>query len=464
MSQGTGIGILIIDDDPNIRSTLGSFLGHRGFAVRTAGTGAEALARIEEGGLRIVLLDLRMPDMDGIELGQRILERDPGLCIIILTAYSTIETAVRAMRYGMYDYLPKPVEPTELLARLDRAIERLHLGGATTGPIELPNEDDPHGLVGRSAPLRRVRELTATAARSDLAVLITGETGTGKELVARAIHAQSDSHAGPFVGLNCAAIPESLIESEVFGHVRGAFTGAMRNRPGRLASAAGGTLFLDEVGAMPVGLQVKLLRALQERVFTPVGSDREEKFTARLIAAVNEDPRELVQAGRLREDLYYRVAMFRIDVPPLRERLEDLPLLCDVLLRRAASRRGRPAPRVSPELLALFFAHSWPGNVRELENVLATMLALERGDLLTPATLPPDYRTLTPSPPPNTDAPGPLAAAAEGFERQFIAAALRRNHGRLHASAAELGMDERSLRRKLRRLGLDRRTFRDSSE
>jgi two-component system NtrC family response regulator len=459
VTQG-GIGILIIDDDPNIRQTLGSFLEHRGYRVRTAGGADEAMRAVDEGGVRIVLLDLRMPGVDGIELGQRILARDPGLCIIILTAYSTIETAVRAMRYGFYDYLPKPVEPSELLARLDRAVERLHLGAELAEPRPAPNEDDPHGLIGRSAPMRRVRELCTTAAQSDVTVLICGETGTGKELVARAVHAQGTTRGGAFVGFNCSAVPESLIESELFGHVRGAFTGALRNRPGRLASAAGGTFFFDELGAAPLGLQAKLLRALQQRTFTPVGSDREEKLTARVIAAVQQDPRELIQSGRLRDDLYYRIGMFRIDVPPLRARLTDLPLLVDALLQRAALRRGRPAPRVSPELLALFYAYSWPGNVRELENVLSTMLALERGELLTPTALPPDYRSMVATPPASSEPPRPLAVAVEGFERQFISEALRRNAGRLRETAQELGIDERSLRRKVRRLAIDRRSFR----
>jgi DNA-binding NtrC family response regulator len=458
--SASGIGVLIIDDDPNIRETLGSFLEHRGYLVSSAGDAEAAMRAVEEGGIRIVLLDLRMPGVDGIELGQRILARAPGLCIIILTAYSTIETAVRAMRYGMYDYLPKPVEPTELLARLSRAVERLHLTAEAAGPRALPHEDAPNGLIGRSAPMRRVHELVTTAAQSDLTVLICGETGTGKELVARAIHAQSETHTGPFIGFNCAAVPESLIESELFGHVRGAFTGAMRNRPGRLASAGGGTFFLDEVAAAPLGLQAKLLRALQQRVFTPVGSDRDEKLTARMIAAVNQDPRELIAAGRLRDDLYYRIGMFRIDVPPLRERLNDLPLLVDALLQRAAHRRGRTPPRVSPELLALLYSYAWPGNVRELENVLSTMLALERGELLTPAALPPDYRSLVAGPPVAPEQPRPLAVAVEGFERHFISEALRRNAGRLRETAGELGIDERSLRRKIGRLAIDRRSFR----
>ncbi|MBI5479138.1 MAG: sigma 54-interacting transcriptional regulator, partial [Deltaproteobacteria bacterium] len=260
--------------------------------------------------------------------------------------------------------------------------------------------------------------------------------------------------------LNCAAIPETLIESELFGHVRGAFTGAMRQRPGRLASAANGTLFLDEIGAAPLALQAKLLRALQERVYYPVGSDREEKHTARIIAAVNQEPRELVQSGGLREDLYYRIGMFRIDVPPLRERLPDLPLLAAALLERAARRLGRTPPRVAADLIAAFYAYAWPGNVRELENVLSTMLALDKGELLTPAVLPPDYRRLAAGAPASEpDQPRSLAAAVQGFERHFIGEALRRHEGRLRDTAGELGIDERSLRRKLRRCGLDRKSF-----
>jgi DNA-binding NtrC family response regulator len=460
-ARGAGIRILIIDDDPGIRSNLGGFLGNRGYAVRTAGSAADALSALEDGTVRIVLLDLRMPDVDGIELGRTILQRYPGLVIIILTAYSTIETAVRAMRYGIYDYLPKPVEPDELLLRLDRVVERLQLTSEVADLRDRLQDRVAEGLVGRTPAMRRVRELTATAGQSDLAILIYGETGTGKEIVARAIHDQSECHAGPFVALNCAAIPETLIESELFGHVRGAFTGAMRARPGRLASAAGGTLFLDEIGAAPLALQAKLLRALQERVYYPVGSDREEKHTARIIAAVNQEPRELVQSGRLREDLYYRIGMFRIDVPPLRERLPDIPLLCAALLERAARRLGRTAPRVAPDLIATFYAYAWPGNVRELENVLSTMLALERGELLTPAALPPDYRRLAAgAPAAEPDQPRSLAAAMQGFERHVVGEALRRHEGRLREAAEDLGIDERSLRRKLRRFGLDRKAFR----
>jgi two-component system NtrC family response regulator len=459
-NRGAGIRILIIDDDPGIRSNLGGFLGNRGYSVRTAGTAAEALESLEDGSVRIVLLDLRMPDVDGIELGRTILQRYPGLVILILTAYSTIETAVRAMRYGIYDYLPKPVEPDELLLRLDRVVERLQLTSEVADLRDRLQDRAAEGLIGRTPGMRRVRELAATAARSDLAVLVYGETGTGKELVARAIHDQSDCRAGPFVALNCAAIPETLIESELFGHVRGAFTGALRARPGRIASAAGGTLFLDEIGAAPLALQAKLLRALQERVYYPVGSDKEEKHSVRIVAAVNQEPRELVAAGRLREDLYYRIGMFRIDVPPLRERLPDIPLLADALLERAARRQGRIPPRVAPDLIAAFYAHAWPGNVRELENVLSTMLALEKGELLTPAALPPDYRRLaTGAPAAETDRPRSLAAALQGFERHIISETLRRHEGRLRVAAVELGIDERSLRRKLKRFGLDRKSF-----
>jgi DNA-binding NtrC family response regulator len=459
-TRGAGIRILIIDDDPGIRSNLGGFLGNRGYDVRTASGAAEALAALEDGGVRIVLLDLRMPDVDGIELGRTILQRHPGLVIIILTAYSTIETAVRAMRYGIYDYLPKPVEPDELLLRLDRVVERLQLTSEVAELRDRLHERPGEGLIGRTPTMRRVRELATTAARSDLAILIYGETGTGKEIVARAIHDQSEYRAGPFVALNCAAIPETLIESELFGHVRGAFTGAMRARPGRLASASNGTLFLDEIGAAPLALQAKLLRALQERVYYPVGSDREEKHTARIIAAVNQEPRELVASGRLREDLYYRIGMFRIDVPPLRERLADIPLLSVALLERAARRLGHTSPRVTPDLIAAFYAYAWPGNVRELENVLSTMLALEPGELLTPAALPPDYRRLAVGPlVADADQPRSLAAAIQGFERHFVGEALRRHEGRLREAADELGIDERSLRRKLRRHGLDRKSF-----
>jgi DNA-binding NtrC family response regulator len=463
--RGAGIRILIIDDDPGIRSNLGGFLGNRGYDVRTASGAAEALTALEDGTVRIVLLDLRMPDVDGIELGRTILQRHPGLVIIILTAYSTIETAVRAMRYGIYDYLPKPVEPDELLLRLDRVVERLQLTSEVAELRDRLHEKPGEGLVGRTPAMRRVRELAATAARSDLAILIYGETGTGKEIVARAIHDQSECRAGPFVALNCAAIPETLIESELFGHVRGAFTGALRARPGRLASASSGTLFLDEIGAAPLALQAKLLRALQERVYYPVGSDREEKHTARIIAAVNQEPRELVQNGRLREDLYYRIGMFRIDVPPLRERLPDIPLLAAALLERAARRLARSQPRVAPDLIAAFYAYAWPGNVRELENVLSTMLALEPGELLTPAALPPDYRRIVAGAPTSEpEAPRSLTAAIQGFERHFIGEALRRHEGRLREAAEELGIDERSLRRKLRRHGLDRKSFKPQAQ
>ncbi|HJZ84577.1 MAG TPA: sigma-54 dependent transcriptional regulator [Polyangia bacterium] len=462
---GQGVGILVVDDEPNIRTTLRGFLENRGYLVRTAGKPDEALRALDEGVIQIVLQDLRMPDCDGVELGQRILARAPGVVVIILTAYSTIESAVRAMRAGIYDYLTKPVEPEELLAKLSRVVERMRLDRQVRD-LKAQLGEPAQGLIGRSPALRRVRELVAAAARSDVPVLVSGETGTGKELVARAIHEQAPTAQGPFVALNCTAIPDALIESELFGHVRGAFTGANRARPGRIAAAAGGTLFLDEIGAAPPALQAKLLRVLQERVYTPVGADHDERAQVRVMAAMNQEPREAVQAGRLREDLFYRIGMFRIDLPPLRERLEDLPLLTDGLLARAARSRGRPPPRVAPELLTTFYAYSWPGNVRELENLLLTMLALQPGELLTAAGLPPDYAHLgtAASAAAASEEPRALAVAVENFERHFVTEALRRNGGRMRETAAELGIDERSLRRKLRRLGIDRQQVRGSDE
>jgi transcriptional regulator with PAS, ATPase and Fis domain len=324
-------------------------------------------------------------------------------------------------------------------------------------------EDGAAGIIGKSAVMRRVRDLVAAAARIDMAVLICGETGTGKELAARAIHECSGEATRPFAALNCAAIPEALIESELFGHRKGAFTGAVRDRPGRIAAAANGTLFLDELGAAPLALQAKLLRVLQERVYTPVGADVEQRARARVIAAMNQDPREAVSSGRLREDLFYRIGMFRIDLPPLRERLEDLALLVDGILGRAARSRGlTTVPRVAPELLAAFYAYAWPGNVRELENLLLTMLALQPGPLLTSSGLPPDYRRLGQkerAASTGADESRTLATAVDGFERQFLVAALERHGGRAKETAEALGIDERSLRRKLRRYGIERRKY-----
>jgi len=385
--------ILIADDEPASRKGLQELLGSWGYEVASAANGEEALEKASSFRPALIIADLVMPKLDGLSL-LRALKGDTGSpSLIILTGQGTIETAVEAMREGAYDYLTKPVDLGRLRLLVEKALER----GAVLKEVKLLRHQVRHlgqfgTMVGNTPAMKEVYRLMELAAPSTVPILIWGESGTGKELVARTIHDLSPRKQGPFVPINCAAIPETLLESEIFGHEKGAFTGATERRMGCFEMADGGTIFLDEVAEMKVPTQVKFLRILQEGSFRRVGGKTELRVDVRVVAATNKDPAQALRDGLLREDLYYRLNVFGLHLPPLRERMEDLPLLMQSLLQEFSAKHGKVVRGVDAETLNLFTEHDWPGNIRELRNVLERATLTARDELIGPANLPPDFR------------------------------------------------------------------------
>jgi two-component system response regulator HydG len=376
--------VLIVDDDATVRVALRDALTTAGFAVTLAEGAKEALALIARSHPDVVVSDVRMPDVGGLELLRLLRERSPDIGIVLLTAFDDMPTVVEAMKQGAVEFLVKPLDLDDLQRTLDRVLEdrearrRLHATTALGADGE---------IVGRDPHMIDIYKLVGQAAATQATVLIRGESGTGKELVARAIHGHSACAAEPFVPVNCAALPATLLESELFGHVRGAFTGAVANRRGRFALAAKGTIFLDEIGDTSLDFQTKLLRVLQDHTFQPVGSEETEQTNARVIAATHQDLEAMIPEGKFREDLYYRLRVVEISIPPLRDRRGDIPLLAEHMLRRASAALGRPAVALSPEALQRLVQHRWPGNVRELENCLMRAVVVASGGVVRPEHL-----------------------------------------------------------------------------
>ena len=385
--------VLVVDDDPEVVRLLNQDLTACGYRVSGACSGTEALRLLRDIPVDAVVTDLRMPEVNGLDIVRAAAESQPDAKVIIITAFATIASAIDAVKHGAFDYVSKPFEIEELVLTLERALEdsRLRqenraLRGAVAQRYGLEN------LIGGSPAMHEVFDLIQGAARADLNVLVTGESGTGKELVAKAIHFNGPRRRGPFVALNCAAIPEALLESELFGHVRGAFTGAVTSRRGLIEEAHGGTLFLDEISEMSVALQAKLLRVLEDREVRPLGSNRGTVVEFRAIASTNRDPKAQIEAGSFRADLYYRLNVVGLRLPPLRDRTGDVPRLARHFAEEFAVQQQRPVRGVTPEAMALLEAHPWPGNVRELENAIERAVAFARGELITPADLPPAVR------------------------------------------------------------------------
>ena len=384
--------ILVVDDEENILKSVSAFLEMSEYEVETASRPSRALKKLEKGGFQVLLTDVRMPEMSGLELAERARERFPDLTLLLMTAFGNIRDAVAAMRKGAFDYLSKPVDGEELLAILEKIAQHRALVTEVKSLRRELRVSSPHpGLVGRSPAMRAVYEFVEKAAGSELSVSITGETGTGKSLISRAIHQGSPRAKGPFVVVNCGALPETLLESELFGHHKGAFTGAFQERKGKILSAHGGTLFLDEVATLSLFAQAKLLQALEEKQFDPLGGDTPVKVDIRVIAVTNEDLGEAVKAGKFRKDLYYRLQVLSLRVPPLRERKEDIPLLVGYFLNRM----DRDQLQVTPEAMNYLLGYDWPGNVRELENVLKVAVAGPGNGGLSREDLPRSYGMLT---------------------------------------------------------------------
>ncbi|HSN26080.1 MAG TPA: sigma-54 dependent transcriptional regulator [Kofleriaceae bacterium] len=455
--------VLLVDDEPGVLFTLREVLADRGHRVLTAKNGGEALAQLDEADA--VLTDLSMPGMDGLELMAQIGSRDSTLPVILLTAHGSERVAVAAMKQGAYDYLSKPFDIDEVAVVIERALEarRLRVDNRRLAAEQTLGRR----IVGGSRPMRRLLEATSRVAGRNVTVLVRGETGTGKEFVAELLHAQSARADKPLVRFNCAALPADLADAELFGHVRGAFTGANASRPGFFAQADGGTLILDEVGELPPAVQAKLLRALQEGEIQPVGSGRIDKVDVRVVAATNRDLAADVKAGTFREDLYYRLAVVELVVPPLRDRKDDIPALAEEFARRYGEKFGLGHITLEPALIDALVRTDWPGNVRQLENTIARLAALSTGGTITLADLDsatgsrPEDREPAPPPLDDTADPAPdarngpsLKEQVEAFERGLVARALDATGGNQSEAARRLGVSRVTLIDKLKKYGL----------
>jgi DNA-binding NtrC family response regulator len=443
MTNGT---ILVIDDEAAARTALADILRAEGYTVETVGDGFKGFARLEEVGPDVVLTDLNMPGMDGVELLRKVKETRSDLPVVIMTAFGGVETAVAAMREGASDYLTKPLNTDELLIVLARTLEGVKLRRETSElRSRLKDRFSFDNIIGSSAEMQRVFKTVAQVAPSRATVLVSGESGTGKELVAAAIHHHSPRASGPFVKLHCAALAESLLESELFGHERGAYTGADRKREGRFEQANGGTLFLDEVGDISLGIQVKLLRVLQEREFERVGSGQTHRVDVRVIAATNRDLKQMVVAGQFREDLYYRLNVINLTLPSLRERPTDIPALAMHFLKHYATENGKGVARFSDEALAQLASHSWPGNVRELENVIERAVVLADGESIELSHLPPELVQVAR----RGGVPNVPGATMDELERYAILKTMESVGGSASRAAEILGISVRKVQYKL---------------
>ena len=447
--------IFICDDEAEILRYLDKLLQASGYKVETFSRGAALLKRldsIETAACDIVLQDVRMPDMDGLQVLKQLHARKPGLPVIIMTGHGTINDAVQAIKEGAYDYITKPFPKEKLLGILERVLDHRRLASENKQLREefLRGGRQAETMVFKSARFREVYDLTLQVAESDANIMILGESGTGKELIARTIHGNSQRAARPFVSLNCATLSDTLLESQLFGHVRGAFTGAIINQKGLIEEADGGTLFLDEIGDVSPAVQAKLLRVIQERDFIPVGSTRPKKVNVRFVAATNKDLQKEVLEGGFREDLYYRLNVITINLPPLRERREDIEPLAQHFLKINTARMKKELRGIDGEALQLMQQYDWPGNVRELENVMERAVILARSDTITTALLPIGaIRERTAA----VVEPAPLVALEE-IERRHIEAVLARTGFHKSRSAEILGISRKTLDRKILEYGL----------
>jgi two-component system response regulator HydG len=473
MQQGNGnkARVLVVDDEPSLLRALEALLLRAGHEVVALDSPIAATRMLAQEDFDVALLDVKMPELSGLELLTAMKHRRPEVEVIIMTGQATVETALAAIKAGAYDYLTKPFDDVDLVARaVEKAAERKRLFDRNR---ELENQlreregGAPEGIVGNSGPIREVTRMIEAVAYSAATVLVQGESGTGKELVARALHARSPRRAQPFVALNCGALTETLLESELFGHVKGAFTGANRDQKGLFEAADGGTIFLDEIGDIPPATQVRLLRVLQEGELKRVGAVESVKVDVRVIAATHRDLPKLVKSGRFREDLFYRLNVIAIPLPPLRDRIDDVPLLAHHFLRRYADRLAKRVRTLAPETIELLCGYRWPGNVRELENAIERAVVLCRGDVVAPSELPPTISGRTaplvraaPAAPEDAALLATSYAAAKDqalrrFEKGYVDALLRASDNNISAAARRAGMDRSNFKRVLRKYRQD---------
>jgi two-component system response regulator PilR (NtrC family) len=452
------MNILIVDDEEVLQDILTSLIRREGHITHSAATGEEGLAVLEREEIDLVVLDLMLPKMSGLDVLREIRRRDPDQVVVMITAYSSIEGAIEAMREGAFHYIPKPFKNEEVLLTLRKGLEQRRLASENRSlRQQLKQRFGFDNLVGKSQPMQQVFDLVTLAAPAKSNILIRGESGTGKELVAKAIHHHSRRADGPFVTVNSGSMPADLLESNLFGHVRGAFTGAVSNKKGLFEVAAGGSIFFDEIGNIPIDTQSKLLRVIQEREFMRLGGLETIRADVRLIAATNADLEDEVAAGNFREDLYYRLNVITVHLPPLRKRSEDIPLLAQHFLSRYAEENEKPLREISPAAMTLLLDYHWPGNVRELENVIERAVVLSTGPVLDVDLLPMTVRQpVTLAPPPSTlPANGvSLKEAVSDYERQLIVRALQATGGVQKRAAELLHVKPTTLHEMMKRLAI----------
>jgi len=457
------IRVLVVDDEEIVRESLGGWLAKDGYEVKLAPEGASARELMKTEPFAIVLADLKMPGIDGLQVLEEAKRIQPEAVVVIMTAYATVETAVTAMKLGAYDYLVKPFDPEELSIMLEKIVSQRALRHENEVLRKaLKREWGFHDLLSKSPSMQQVFELARVAARSASTILVLGESGSGKEVLARAIHAESPRAAGPFVAVNCAALTETLLESELFGHEKGAFTGAVARRKGKFEAADGGTLFLDEVGDISSKLQLELLRVLEDRSFHRVGGNEPISVDVRIVAATNRDLKKAVAEGRFRDDLYYRLNVIPIVVPPLRDRRQDVPLLVDRFIEALSAELNKKLDGVSPQAMTALLAHDWPGNVRELRNVLERGAVVAHG-----ATIQVEDLGMAGAQPTAAEpgaAPAAMPGTLEDVERRHIGEVLLQENGNVTRAARVLGIDRVTLYKKIRKYGLRRTQGEEADE
>lgn len=476
--MNTRLNTLIVDDEAELRRSVSAILKTSvpevDFDISEAENGREALEKVQAGDFDLVLMDVKMPEMNGLEALAAIKEHDPRTFVVIMTAHANLNDAVTAIREGAYDYVEKPVREEMLTQIVRKAVEARELVSNLAFSNPIFDDDVDSDFVGHNQKMREVFGLIYKLCKVDTTVLIRGENGTGKELVARAIHSNSPKKSGPFIAINCGAIPESLMESELFGHEKGAFTGAVERKIGKFQAANNGTLFLDEIGELRTDMQVKLLRVLQEKKFTPVGSTREVKTNARIVAATNRNLEKMMEEGAFREDLFYRLNVMPIFMPPLRDRLDDIPALVQHFMKKFSKQHGRNILNIETSALEQLKKYRWPGNIRELENVIERAFIVENSDAITVSSLPDPIKDSLPkvSVPLGAAAPGGAKTGdlgyrgpldfdifKEGMEKEFIVSALKANKGRINQTVAQANIPKNTLLRKIRKYGINVKDF-----